>query len=294
MVLDINFDLGNSVVKVCCNDRLFMYESRVSQVESIWGKHDMILEHNDEKFLIGKGEFEIENSKFMKRNTLPLIMTGIAIAMGDLRQVAVNASFGLPIGQYQEFKEVFRQMIEENKVLNFTFNGIGRKVILDRVFIFPEGFGAFIALGHKKGIMIDIGSKTTDMFLFNKEIKTPLSIYKGVLDIYNSIAQALTTKYRCNFTLEEIPEILEDGYYEYGTKQNIEDCLEEAKSIVNEIYTTLKMNYDINKFPVFLTGGGSQFLAEKIRERIPNLISYDDLYLNVKGYSKLLRARLSE
>lgn len=299
-------DLGNSVTKVEHEGNFFSFDSRIEPTTGSWGSHEMTLEFKDKTYIVGEGEYEVENNKYMKSYNIPLILAGIGRAMGRSKSATITLALGLPIAQFKEHREEFIDSLreglgnpkakdsKERKVSEFYFNGEKKRILIEDIYVFAEGLGAFVALGLTEGIMIDAGSKTTDIFFFQKGVLKPITEYKGVLDIYNSVARALSNKFGCDYDIEEIPGIIEAGcVYEYGEPKDISDCLEEAKKIVRKIFTTLKLNYAINKYPVYLTGGGAHFFGDKMKEKIPNLAISEDLYLNVKGYKILLNKKLN-
>ena len=112
---------------------------------------------------------------------------------------------------------------------------------------------------------------------------------------YKAIATDLSVKFCCDFEIEEIPSIIKAGYVlNYGEKIDISENLEEAKKIVKKIFTKLNLNYQISKYPVYLTGGGAYFFGEMLKEnKIPNLIVDEDLFLNVKGYERILMEKVN-
>lgn len=300
----ITMDLGNAITKVGVEGKYFLFDSAIDEVSSSnWRKHEMVVGFNEISTVVGEGNIEIENKKSEKVNTVPLILAGIGRALGDLKTASVHLGLGLPIGQYKENKDSFKEYLKkelcgkskDKKTCQFTFNGVDKKVIIEDIYIFAEGLGAFVALNVDKGIMLDVGSKTTEMFLFDRGVVNPLTEYKGVLDIYKAIATDLSVKFCCDFEIEEIPSIIKAGYVlNYGEKIDISENLEEAKKIVKKIFTKLNLNYQISKYPVYLTGGGAYFFGEMLKEnKIPNLIVDEDLFLNVKGYERILMEKVN-
>ena len=301
----IGMDLGNAITKVGVEGRYFSFDSAIDELSnSNWRKPEMIVDFKGVSTVVGEGVIEIENKKSDKTSTIPLVLAGLGRALGELKNASVYLAVGLPIGQFKENKDYFREYLKyelcgdskDKKTCEFTFNGVDKKVVIEDIYVFAEGLGAFVALNVDKGVMLDVGSKTTEMFLFDRGVVNPLTEYKGVLDIYKAIATDLSNKLYCDFEIEEIPNIIKAGYVlNYGEKIDISDSLEEAKKIVKKIYTRLNLNYQISKYPVYLTGGGAYFFGEILKENnIPDLIVNEDLFLNVKGYEKILMDRVNK
>ena len=84
MILGI--DVGNYSLKTSSN---ISVKSLVSTEENILGSK-LILEYDNQKFIIGEGNFETELNKSTKENFLPLLYTGIALSSEDTFNQIVN------------------------------------------------------------------------------------------------------------------------------------------------------------------------------------------------------------
>lgn len=285
----IGVDLGNFGVNTSEGD--FFY-SRISDVNNFNEENKIIYENK--AMYVGDGEFATDWNKSTKENTLPLLFSALARSSEEnFFQVVL----GLPIQQYKENKEVFKNYIEKNRGKSITIKGQKREVIISDVLIAPEGAAAYynlsneqrIKIGNKPLIIVDIGGRTTDICLFENSKITKVSTTPiGMLNIYKDIIDYINTKYTENYSLEDGEIILKEGLFLRGKNQDVGFIKPILQRHFNSIYKDLQFNFNTSKGYVLLTGGGSLTLKKAFENRLDNLlISNDPLFDNANGFKKL-------
>ncbi len=225
---------------------------------------------------------------------MPLLFSALARSSNEnFFQIVL----GLPIQQYKANKDEFKKYIEDNRGKTIIYKGIKREIIISDVLIAPEGAAAYYNLsaeqkkliGNKSLIIVDIGGRTTDVCMFqNKEIKKIKTIPTGMLNIYADIVTEVNNRFTESFKLEEGENILKEGLFLYGEKQDINFVKPILQRHFNSIYKDLQLNFELSKGYVLLTGGGSLILKRPFENRLKNLIiSKDPVFDNAKGFKKL-------
>ena len=137
MILGI--DVGNYSLKT---SEGINKKSLVSKEENILGS-GIVLEMDNQKFIIGEGNFETELNKSSKENFIPLLYTGISLSSEDEFNSVVC---GLPINQYKENHKNLEELIERNKIKDLKINGKERTLVIENFKVYPEGIGAYYNL----------------------------------------------------------------------------------------------------------------------------------------------------
>lgn len=282
MILGI--DVGNYSLKT---DTEINIKSLVSNEENILGS-GIVLEMDNNKFIIGEGNFETELNKSSKDNFLPLLYTGIAISSNDDFNSVVC---GLPVNQYKENRKILENLISSNKVKSIRINGVTRTLVIDNFKVYPEGIGAYYNLNlNEDVILIDIGGRTTDIaYIADNKHQKSSTVAVGTLNIYKSIADIMNSKYSLDLGLKDIDRIIDRGALIIdGEKVN----LNFITSILKENFMKIKEDLDF-KFPartekIVLVGGGANLFGKAFMNRYSNcIIANDPIYSNAKGFKKV-------
>lgn len=282
MILGI--DVGNYSLKT---DTEINIKSLVSNEENILGS-GIVLEMDNNKFIIGEGNFETELNKSSKDNFLPLLYTGIAISSKDDFNSVVC---GLPVNQYKENRKILEDLISSNKVKSIRINGVTRTLVIDNFKVYPEGIGAYYNLSlNEDVILIDIGGRTTDIaYIADNKHQKSSTVAVGTLNIYKSIADIMNSKYSLDLGLKDIDRIIDRGTLIIdGEKIN----LSFITSILKENFMKIKEDLDF-KFPartekIVLVGGGANLFKKAFMNRYSNcIIANDPIYSNAKGFKKV-------
>lgn len=282
MILGI--DVGNYSLKI---DPGVNIKSLVSNEENILGS-GIVLEYDDQKFVIGEGDFESELNKSSKQNFLPLLFTGIALASTDRFNQVVC---GLPINQFKKNKTTLEALINDNKMKQLKINGKMREIVISDFKVYPEGIGAYYSLDTNEDlIIIDIGGRTTDIaYICNKKHSMSSTVAVGTLNIYKAIADKLNGEYSLDLNLQMIDRIIERGSFKVD---NLDVDLRFVTEILKGNFIKIKEDLDF-KFPartekMVLVGGGAKLFGKAFMNRYLNCeVASEPIYANARGFKKV-------
>lgn len=282
MILGI--DVGNYSLKCWPNVNI---KSLVTTEENILGSK-LIIEYDNQKFVIGEGNFETELNKSSKENLLPLLYAAITQASKETFNQIVC---GLPINQYRKNKDVIENLISNNKIKVVKVNGVSREIIISDFKVYPEGIGAYYSLGTNDDVIIvDIGGRTTDIaYICNKKHQKSSTVAVGTLDIYKAIADKLNSDYSLDLNLQMIDRIIERGTLKID---NLDIDLRFITEILKSNFMKIKEDLDF-KFPartekIVLVGGGATLFSKAFLKRYSNCVVADEpIFANSIGFKKV-------
>lgn len=282
MILGI--DVGNYSLKTSSN---ISVKSLVSTEENILGSK-LILEYDNQKFIIGEGNFETELNKSTKENFLPLLYTGIALSSEDTFNQIV---LGLPINQYKTNRGQLEQLVQENKMKTLKVNGKLREIVISDFKVYPEGIGAYYSFNSKEDvIIIDIGGRTTDIaYISNKKHQLSDTVAVGTLNIYKEVATKLNSEYSLDLDIQKVDRITERGTLKVDNKDvDLRFITEILKKNFMRIKETLDFNFPARTENIILTGGGAKLFIKAFKNRYSNCdIADEPLYTNAIGFKKV-------
>lgn len=111
-------------------------------------------------------------------------------------------------------------------------------------------------------LIFDIGGRTVDIALIEMINNKPTLIksdtwYKGMLVLYSTIIESINKKFQLTLETRYAEQILLNGLYLYGQKQDISFLQPIIQEYLDDIFTQIKLNYPYAITPTFLTGGGA-------------------------------------
>ena len=282
MILGI--DVGNYSLK---SNTGINIKSLVSKEENILGS-GIILEMDNNKYIIGEGSFETELNKSSKENFIPLLYTGIALSSEDDFNSIVC---GLPINQYKDNHKALEELIEINKVKELKINGKERTIVIENFKAYPEGIGSYYNLNlNEDVILIDIGGRTTDIaYISDNKHQKSSTVAVGTLNIYKSIADTINSKYSLDLSLKDIDRIIDRGILTIdGEKINLSFITSILKTNFMKIKEDLDFKFNVRTEKIVLVGGGSKLFGKAFINRYSNCsIVEDPIYSNAKGFKKV-------
>lgn len=280
----IGVDVGNYSLKTTSKITI---KSLVNTQENILGSK-IILEYDNQKFIIGEGTFESEINKSSKENFIPLLYTGIALSSQDkINQVVC----GLPINQFARDREAVENLINNNKIKTIKINGDLREIIITDFKVYPEGVGAYYSLETNKDVIIvDIGGRTTDIaYICDKKHQISSTVNVGTLNIYNDVATKLNTYYGLSLDTQMAERIIERGYCKVdGVNVDINFITDILKTNFMKIKEELDFKYPARTEDIILVGGGAKLFGKAFRKRyINSSVAIDPIYANANGFKKV-------
>lgn len=282
MILGI--DVGNYSLKT---SKEINIKSLVSKEENILGS-GIVLEMDNQKFIIGEGNFETELNKSSKENFIPLLYIGIALSSTEEFNSVVC---GLPINQYKDNHKNLEELIERNKIKTIKINGIERTIVIEKFKVYPEGIGAYYNLNSNEDIiLIDIGGRTTDIaYIADNKHQKSSTVAVGTLNIYKSIADVINSKYSLDLRLKDIDRIIDRGALTIdGEKINLSFITNILKSNFMKIKEDLDFKFNARTEKIVLVGGGAKLFSKAFMNRYSNCsIADDPIYSNAKGFKRV-------
>ncbi len=282
MILGI--DVGNYSLKSNLGINI---KALVSKEENILGS-GIVLEMDNQKFIIGEGNFETELNKSSKENFIPLLYIGIALSSTEEFNSVVC---GLPINQYKDNHKNLEELIERNKIKTIKINGIERTIVIEKFKVYPEGIGAYYNLNSSEDIiLIDIGGRTTDIaYVADNKHQKSSTVAVGTLNIYKSIADTINSKYSLDLRLKDIDRIIDRGALTIdGEKINLSFITNILKSNFMKVKEDLDFKFNARTEKIVLVGGGAKLFSKAFMNRYSNCsIAEDPIYSNAKGFKKV-------
>lgn len=281
-------DVGNYSLKEFINDKTFtIIKSLVAANENLLGSK-LKLEYNNKTYFIGEGNFETEINKAGKENFLPLLLTGLALNSADPIQQVIC---GLPINQYKANKDALKEEILSNRMYNIKLNDKPKKIIIDKLEIYPEGAGAYYSLETKEDvIIIDIGGLTTNIaYVVNGDLKAYSTVIVGTLKIYKEIADRLNSLYTLNFDIQRAEKTIDKGYLNVdGEMADLSFTKEILKANFAQINEDLLLKFPARTEKLVLAGGGYKLFEKAFKNRYRNSYVADNpVFANSIGFRKV-------
>ena len=282
MILGI--DVGNYSLKTSENINV---KSLVTSEENILGSK-IILEYDNQKFVIGEGNFETELNKSTKDNFLPLLFTGIALSTKETFNQVVC---GLPINQYKSNKDKLEELIANNKMKAIKINGKFREIIISDFKVYPEGIGAYYNLDNKEDvILVDIGGRTTDIaYISGNKHHSSNTVAVGTLNIYKQVADILNSNYSLDLDIQAVDRITERGLLKVDNRDvDLRFITGILKNNFLKIKEALDFNFPARTEKIILVGGGAKLFAKAFKKRYENCeIAEEAVFANALGFRKV-------
>ena len=282
MILGI--DVGNYSLKTSENINI---KSLVTSEENILGSK-IVLEYDNQKFVIGEGNFETELNKSTKDNFLPLLYTGIALSTKETFNQVVC---GLPINQYKANKDALEKLILDNKMKVIKINGKFREIVISDFKVYPEGIGAYYNLDSKDDVIIvDIGGRTTDIaYISGNKHHSSNTVAVGTLNIYKQVADILNSNYSLDLDIQAVDRITERGLLKVDNRDvDLRFITGILKNNFLKIKEALDFNFPARTEKIILVGGGAKLFAKAFKKRYENCeIAEEAVFANALGFRKV-------
>lgn len=279
----IGVDIGNFNTKT---SKGIIFESKVSKVGSLLGsKYNCVLDN--EEFKLGEGNFDTEFRKLNKESFLKLLFGALALSNVESD---VQLVLGLPISQYKADREELIEKVKEHYCLKGSLNNKPYDLYITSVDVYPEGIAS--VEDRFKGIVVDIGGRTTDCTLLNvknnkRVIEHPISIPTGTLNLYSDFINAINGEYSLDLKIEDTERLLMDGLKIKGETKTIKFAKDVFIDFVKELIGKLRVEYSLDTHNICFVGGGSILLEGIIRTLIHYAdIRSDGLMSNAEGFKK--------
>lgn len=164
-------------------------------------------------------------------------------------------------------------------------DGINKRVVVTEHTVFAEGPAAYLAhkseLKDKVVAILDIGGNTVIGMIYeygNLLKDTIITMDLGMIKLERTIMDELNVKYNWNLQDYEVKEIITAREYKDIVDKIVNNHLNQIKN------NLLEKKWNIERIPVFITGGGSVSLRSYIEKSFKRtLFSSNPLYDTVDG-----------
>lgn len=280
----VGLDIGHATL---ISNAGIILDSKITSTEPLT-KADKLTIDNKTVWL-GVGNYDTEYNKINKPNYLNFLYGLLALSTNTMHN---KICVGLPLSQYRNNKEALKKLILTNNAKIVKINGEEKTIIIDDVFVAPEGIATLEETFE--GIICDIGGRTSDVALVvneydKRKIINPISVPLGTIDLYTEFINMINNKYSLNLKLDDAPRILKNGLRLKGVKQDIDFALEMYKKFTSSLISDLQRNYNLEINNISLTGGGAEIVYMPLKTIYGEAVTMQPnaIYANANNFYEL-------
>lgn len=282
----VGVDIGYSTTKT---SEGISFLSKISSDDQISGNDTITVD--GKAYAIGVGSGTLDVDKINSELTRVCLFTALAMSSNENTFSVVT---GLPIGQFQALKDSFKSSIETASRATVIYHGSRREININRVKVYAQGAGALLSQ-HIPGnaIIIDIGSRTTDIALFEVEngkrtLSRSTTLFAGVMSLYSDVVQAANRQYKLSLLPSYGESIMRDDLIVDGIIRSKEFVHAICRDHLEQLFYELDLNYPARTTPIYLCGGGAYTLGRYIKARYPaTKIMEQSQFANAIGFAKV-------
>lgn len=307
----IGCDIGRGDTKVFSDKDVFKFpsyvaEARTLDLESGEMKSDsnnmehLSVEIDGDKFFLGElarregGSREYQKDKVKHRNTIPLLLTSIALASPD-KYCKAKVVTGVPISDYQTQGKKFEKEITGSYRIKLPHKEVYLQLLKNNILTFPEGAGAIwnellddhgqlleTTLTDQVIGVLDVGWKTVNFAVLRKmqyddgaSGTLPMGLSKAFKIYYKRISRRYDLS----------PSQAEKSLISKGQQELIRLSQEIQDQI--SMWWTNGLELDC----VFIAGGGGKALFDHLNFQKKRLLDEPQM-ANAEGYYKVAQMKL--
>lgn len=280
----LGVDIGYDGTK---DNRGHKFKSAFSRTDkSISGSKKLTI--NGADFYMGSGPM---TSEVDKTNTeLNMACLIYSIILNNAKDIYLAT--GLPIGQFDEQNERFRESIMAYNKCSVVYDGKPYPFRIHDALIGRQGVSSLYTLRDLYGeyIVVDLGGLTVDPSLTEFDgASNKLTLfdtwYKGLRTIYSSIIEMVNNKYNLKLDVSYAEKILLRGLNVNGKPQELSFLKPLWQDYIDDITEELKLKYPTETAPIYLTGGGAELLYNAFCKRFSDVHKINNpQFANAIGY----------
>ena len=167
-------EIMNTETIVCAIDHGFstiktpddVFNTAITEIDEPITK-EKVLHIGEKNYRVGGKRIDVLEDKTSTESFKLLTYVAIALKMEKMALKSANVilAVGLPIGRLGREKEAFKKYLMSPKEVRFHYSGKAYMVTIDKVFVYPQCYGAVVSLlpeMKSEEIVVDIGSWTVD------------------------------------------------------------------------------------------------------------------------------------
>ena len=285
----VGSDIGNITTEVTTFKGTDIIESRIEKatdLKTLAGAKSF--EMDNQRYIVGRGEFENNSFKYEKDNFIQLLHYSIAanVPSGNIKLAA-----GIPAYQFNEFREEMKNKIMMNNKIHVIIGEEVKNITIEDCIILPESYGIFkmtspdLLVKGAKTIVVDVGGGSTDLAYFDESgnFVDGDSIDLGLLNLYKDVQSVVQNKIKFQYPIEDIRKFCDKEFIPIGLTLDIKDqpIIDNFKLLLNRILGKRK---DLKQCNIILCGGGAKVYGQLFKKLLPQTIINLDICGNAKAY----------
>lgn len=234
------------MIKGLDNGYLYTKDNELNIFPSAFSTEDKVVSNaipiiiDNKQYYTGIGKSTVELDKTNLEITKVCTLTNLAMSNDKEFYLVV----GLPVGQYKEQKDKFKETILSYNHCLVEYQNRVKQFLINDVLVFPQGVASLYSINSlsNNALIFDIGGRTVDIALIEMINNKPTLIksdtwYKGMLVLYSTIIESINKKFQLTLEARYAEQILFNGLYLYGQKQDISFLQPIIQEYLDEIFT---------------------------------------------------------
>lgn len=307
-IVKTSLDLGNSMLKgatyidgkaiVCKLPNKIQFNKTVNPKARVFEIDGNIM-------YVGVGKLNNNVLKHTRKYLLEQALVMIHELYPNDSELKVDLKLGLPPEQLfnDSYLKEYENLFPTSKVFNYSVGGISKKVTINSVEVFAEGYSAFVNLvdeitSKQDIISIDVGGGTTDLCNYSWDYEDEMyypdetyTIKKGIINFSEEIAKYFNNKESADIQKEFIDNLLKNDIevIEYEGKEfKLSDYLVSLSPMIDDMMNDITNKFGkLDRYIVVGIGGGYKTFNRMMNNQIKKEIEIDSekqFYANALGY----------
>nr|UWF89290.1 MAG: StbA protein [Bacteriophage sp.] len=307
-IVKTSLDLGNSMLKgatyidgkaiVCKLPNKIQFNKTVNPKARVFEIDGNIM-------YVGVGKLNNNVLKHTRKYLLEQALVMIHELYPNDSELKVDLKLGLPPEQLfnDSYLKEYENLFPTSKVFNYSVGGTSKKVTINSVEVFAEGYSAFVNLvdeitSKQDIISIDVGGGTTDLCNYSWDYEDEMyypdetyTIKKGIINFSEEIAKYFNNKESADIQKEFIDNLLKNDIevIEYEGKEfKLSDYLVSLSPMIDDMMNDITNKFGkLDRYIVVGIGGGYKTFNRMMNNQIKKEIEIDSekqFYANALGY----------